>query len=55
MSTAKKVIKENSYYTNDVVSDKVKDRGADSFFVKKAEEAKDFLKKNPLPEHLKNK
>jgi hypothetical protein len=42
---------------NGVISDKVKDRSNDPYFVKKAEQAKEFLRKNGLKglpeEHLK--
>jgi len=53
MSTIKKAVKENDFYGNATVSDKVKDRSNDPFFVKKAEKAKEFLQKYPLPDHLK--
>lgn len=52
MSEVKKTTTEKSN-SNAIVSDKVKDRSNDPFFVKKAEEAKAFLKKHPLPDHLK--
>jgi hypothetical protein len=55
MPAVKKIIKESDFYSNGVVSDKVKDRGNDPYFVKKTQEAKEFLLKNPLPEHLKTK
>ncbi|SHN30484.1 hypothetical protein SAMN05216524_10939 [Mucilaginibacter sp. OK098] len=53
MPAVKKSEKENSFYDNAIISDKVKDRSNDPYFVKKAEEAKAFLHKHPLPEHLK--
>jgi hypothetical protein len=53
MPAVKKSEKENSFYDNAIISDKVKDRSNDPYFVKKAEEAKAFLRKHPLPEHLK--
>ena len=40
-------------YGKAIVSDKVKDRSNDPFFIKKAEEAKEFMRKHPLPDHLK--
>ncbi len=50
-STKKKANTPN-FYENGIVSDKVKDRGNDPYFVKKAEEAKEFLRKHPIPEEL---
>jgi hypothetical protein len=52
MSEVKKTGIEKGY-GNAIVSDKVKDRSNDPFFVKKAEEAKEFMRKHPLPDHLK--
>jgi hypothetical protein len=55
MPTVKKTAGEKHFYDNVIVSDKVKDRSKDPYFVKKAEEAKEFLRIHPLPDHLKNK
>jgi len=52
MPEVKKTIVEKGY-GSPIVSDKVKDRSNDPYFVKKAEEAKEFLHKHPLPDHLK--
>ncbi len=38
-----------------IISDKVKDRSNDPYFLKKAAYAKEFLRKRPLPDHLRNK
>ncbi len=40
-------------YGRAIVSDKVKSHANDPFFVKKVEEAKEFMRKHPLPDHLK--
>jgi hypothetical protein len=53
MSAIKKAEGEKDFYGNAIVSDKVKDRSNDPFFVKKTQEAKEFLRKHPLPDHLK--
>jgi hypothetical protein len=53
MSVVKKVMKEGAFYESGTISDKVKDRSNDPFFVKKTEEAKEFLRKHPIPDHLK--
>ncbi|HEY9197313.1 MAG TPA: hypothetical protein VIM77_13645 [Mucilaginibacter sp.] len=53
MPAVKKVIKDNNFSGNGVVSDKVKDRGNDPYFVKKAEKAKEFLQKHPLTDDMK--
>ncbi|WP_192910098.1 hypothetical protein [Mucilaginibacter ginsenosidivorax] len=55
MPTVKKVIDEKGFYGDAIISDKVKDRSNDPYFVKKAEEAKEFLRKHPLPDHLRKK
>jgi hypothetical protein len=55
MPTIKKVIDEKGFCGDAIVSDKVKDRSNDPYFVKKAEEAKEFLRKHPLPDHLRKK
>lgn len=52
MSTVKKSpIKEKEY--NVVVTDKARNYVDDAFFIKKEEKAAAFLRKHPLPEHLK--
>jgi len=52
MSTVRKTsVKEKE--DNIIVSDKVRSHANDPFFVKKVEEAKEFLRKHPLPDHLK--
>ena len=53
MPAVKKAVKENDFYGDAIVSDKVKDRSNDPYFVKKAEQAKEFLQKHPLPDHFK--
>jgi hypothetical protein len=53
MPAIKKLVKENAFYDTATVSEKVKDRGNDPYFIKKTEEAKEFLHKHPLPDHLK--
>jgi len=40
-------------YGRAIVSDKVRSHANDPFFVKKVEEAKEFMRKHPLPDHLK--
>jgi hypothetical protein len=52
MAEVKKIITEKGG-GDAIISDKVKDRGNDPFFVKKTEEAKEFMRKHPLPDHLK--
>jgi hypothetical protein len=52
MPTVKKIIDEKGFYDDAVISDKVKDRSNDPYFIKKAEEAKEFLRKHPIPDHL---
>jgi hypothetical protein len=52
MSTVKKsFVKEKEY--NIIVNDQVRRYADEPFFVKKEEKAKEFLRKHPLPEHLK--
>ena len=53
MASDKKLAEKEKPFDNAVVSDKVKDRGNDPFFIKKAEKAKEFLQKHPFPDHLK--
>lgn len=50
MSTVKKTEQKNYY--NVVVSNDVKSHASDPYFVKKAEKAKAFLEKNPIPTQL---
>jgi len=52
MSATKKLTNIRNFYDGGIISDKVKDRSNDPYFVKKAEEAKAFLRKHPIPEHL---
>ena len=52
MSATKKKNSTQNFYESGIISDKVKDRGNDPYFVKKAEEAKEFLRKHPIPEEL---
>ena len=40
-------------YGRAIVSDKVRSHANDPFFVKKVEDAKEFMRKHPLPDHLK--
>ena len=52
MSTIKKTsVKEKDY--NIVVNDQVRSYADEPYFIKKEEKAKEFLRKHPLPEHLK--
>jgi hypothetical protein len=37
---------------NAIISDKVKDYGNDPFFIKKAQESKEFLEKHGFPKEL---
>jgi len=53
MASDKKLAVKETLFNSAVVSDKVKDRGNDPFFIKKAEKAKEFLQKHPFPDHLK--
>jgi hypothetical protein len=36
-----------------IVSDKVRSYADEPFFIKKEEKAKEFLRKHPIPDHLK--
>jgi len=40
-------------YGKAIVSDKVRSHANDPFFAKKVEDAKEFMRKHPLPDHLK--
>jgi hypothetical protein len=52
MSAIKKTsVKEKDY--NIVVNDQVRSYADEPYFIKKEEKAKEFLRKHPLPEHLK--
>ena len=52
MSATKKApVKEKD--NNIIVNDQVRSYADEPFFVKKEENAKEFLRKHPLPEHLK--
>jgi hypothetical protein len=53
MSVVKKAQVKEKEYDEIIVSDKVRSYANDPYFVKKAEEAKEFLRKHPLPDHLK--
>jgi hypothetical protein len=49
MPAIKKAIgNEKDYHSGGVTDDKVKDRSNDPYFIKKAEDAKDFLRKSGL-------
>ncbi|MFI5136507.1 MAG: hypothetical protein ACHQIM_01685 [Sphingobacteriales bacterium] len=39
--------------SNVIVSDNVRSYADEPFFVKKEEKAKEFMRKHPLPDHLK--
>lgn len=52
MSTIKKAPPTEKDTDGIVVSDKVRSYADDPYFVEKAEKAKAFLKKHPLPPHL---
>jgi hypothetical protein len=49
----KKVTLNRKSETTIIVSDKVRSYANDPYFVKKAEDAKEFMRKHPLPDHLK--
>jgi len=53
MPADRKLAEKEKPFESAVVSDKVKDRSNDPFFIKKAKEAKEFLQKHPFPDHLK--
>jgi hypothetical protein len=40
-------------YNDVIVSDKVRSYADEPFFIKKEEKAKEFLRKHPIPDHLK--
>ncbi len=53
MSATKKKTNTRDFYESGIISDKVKDRSNDPYFVKKAEEAKEFLREHPIPGSVK--
>ena len=53
MTTVKKASVKEREYNNIVVNDHVRSYADEPFFIKKEEKAKEFLRKHPLPEHLK--
>ena len=53
MPTVKKASVNEKEYNNIVVSDKVRSYADEPFFLKKEEKAKEFIRKHPLPDHLK--
>ena len=53
MPVAKKASVKEREYNNIVVSDKIRSYADESFFIKKEEKAKEFLREHPLPAHLK--
>ena len=53
MSVVKKASVKGKEYDDIIVRDKVRSYANEPYFVKKAAEAKEFLRKHPLPDHLK--
>jgi hypothetical protein len=53
MATAKKAITKEKDHSDVIVSDKVRSYADEPYFVQKAEKAKEFLSKHPIPDHLK--
>ena len=53
MPAVKKTSVIEKEYNNIIVSDKVRSYADEPFFIKKEEKAKEFLRKHPLPGHLK--
>ena len=49
MSATKKLTNIRNFYDGGIISDKVKDRSNDPYFVKKAEEAKETIRRVGLP------
>lgn len=53
MPTVKKETVKGKEHTNIIVIDNVRSYADEPFFIKKEEKARDFLRKHPVPEHLK--
>jgi hypothetical protein len=53
MPADKKASVNEKEYNNIIISNNVRSYADEPFFIKKEEKAKEFLRKHPLPEHLK--
>jgi len=53
MSVVKKAPVKRKEQDDIIVSDQVRSYAGEPYFVKKAEDAKEFMRKHPLPDHLK--
>jgi len=55
MQTTKKAVIKGKEYNDVIITDQVRSYADEPFFVKKEEKAKAFLKKHPIPDHIKNR
>lgn len=55
MQTTKKAVIKGNKYNDIIITDQVRSYADEPFFVKKEEKAKAFLKKHPIPDHIKNR
>jgi hypothetical protein len=55
MQTTKKVAIKGKEYNDIIVTDHVRSYADEPFFIKKEEKAKAFLKKHPIPDHIKTR